>query len=187
MPNKFYRILALFMMIIVGGFCIGYLKTFMSLRNDNSGLNIPGKVENHNVSSIEEMKLNPDAKIIYITYYTGCGHEIREEKTAGDRFAGVTKSQLKKDLGDWEIESFTPDEVILKKRVEGICDNHYYIGLRNGYVTLFRGIPGVRSEVVEKTEILAETLKEEDRTMLEKGIVINSIKEFQEIREGLTN
>ncbi|MCR4430786.1 MAG: BofC C-terminal domain-containing protein [Tepidanaerobacteraceae bacterium] len=187
MPNKLIRFLILFIILMVTGFSIGYLKTFISLRENHAGNNYAENIENHDVSNLEEIKLKPGAKMIYITYYSGCGHENREEKTAEERFAGFTKKQLEKEVEGWEIESFTPDEVVLKKQIDGICGDHYYIGLNDGYVTLFRGLPGVQSEVVEKTDILADTLREEDRTMLERGIIINSREEFLEIREGLTN
>lgn len=187
MPKKLFSFLILFIILMAAGFITGYLKTFISLRENHTGINQTENIDNHDVSNIQEIKLKPGAKMIYVTFYSGCGHETREEKTAEDRFTGFTKKQLEKELEDWEIESFTPDEVILKKQVDGICGDHYYIGLSDGYVTLFRGLPGERSEVVEKTEILADTLREEDRAMLEKGIIINSREEFLKIREGLTN
>lgn len=187
MPKKFFRYLIFFILFVTVSFGFGYFKTFLSLREHHININRAENIDNHNVSNIQEIKLNPGAKIIYVTLYSGCGHETRQEKTLDSRFAGFTKQQLEKEMGEWNIESFTPDEVILKKQVSGICDEHYYIGLNDGYVTLFRGLPGIQSEVVERTDILVETLREEDRAMLEKGIIINSREEFLNIREGLTN
>jgi hypothetical protein len=187
MPKKLFRYLILFIMLMVVGFGFGYFKTFISLREHHIDINRSENIDNRDVSNIQEIKLKPGAKMIYITFYSGCGHETRQERPLDDRFSGFTKQQLEKEMGEWKVESFTPDEVILKKQVNGICDEHYYIGLNDGYVTLFRGLPGAQSEVVEKTDILAEILREEDRAMLEKGIVINSREEFLKIREGLTN
>jgi len=187
MPKKLFRYLILFIMLMVVGFGFGYFKTFVSLRENHTDQNQTENIDNHDVSNIQEVKLKPGAKMIYVTFYSGCGHEVRQEEPLDDRFSGFTRQQLEKEINDWEIESFAPDEVVLKKQVDGVCDDHYYIGLNGGYVTLFRGIPGVRSEIMEKTDILADTLREEDRVMLEKGIIIKSREEFLQIREGLTN
>ena len=50
----------------------------------------------------------------------------------------------------------------------------------------FQGIPGVKSILIEQTDIIADTLREDDRLILEKGLTINSEEEFLNIREGLT-
>jgi len=187
MPKKLFRYLILFILLMVVGFSFGYFKTFISLRENHADRDRTENIDNHDVSNIKEVKLKPGAKMIYVTFYSGCGHEIRQEEPMDDRFSGFRRQQLEKEIKDWKIESFTPDEVILKKQVDGLCDEHYYIGLNDGYVTLFRGLPGAQSEILEKTDILADTLREEDRAMLEKGIIIKSREEFLKIREGLTN
>ena len=45
----------------------------------------------------------------------------------------------------------------------------------------------MKSSLVERTDIIADTLREDDRLILEKGLTINSEQEFLKIREGLTN
>lgn len=187
MPKKLFRYLILVIMLMVVGFGFGYFKTFVSLRENHRERNQIENIDNHDVTNIQEVRLKPEAKMIYVTFYTGCGHEVRHEEPLDARFSGFTRQQLEKEINDWKIESFAPDEVVLRKQVDGVCDDHYYIGLDSGYVTLFRGIPGVRSDIMEKTDILADTLREEDRVMLENGLIIKSREEFLQIREGLTN
>lgn len=52
-------------------------------------------------------------------------------------------------------------------------------------MALFQGIPGIKAILVEKTDIIADTLREDDRLILEKGLTIKDQEEFLKIREGL--
>jgi hypothetical protein len=185
MPRNIFRYIIIIIFIITISFSYGYLKTFLSVKNPRGNVNLDYLEQN--VSKMPEIKLNAGAKLIYLTYYVGCGDEITEVKYLDDKYIGYTKSGLEEHERDWEIESFTPDEVKLKREVHGICNNHYYIGIQNGYVALFQGIPGMKSSLVERTDIIADTLREDDRLILEKGLTINSEQEFLKIREGLTN
>jgi hypothetical protein len=185
MPRAFYRYIIVITFIISLSFSYGYLKTFLSIKNPNENAK-PDDLE-QNVYKMPEMKLNAKAKLIYITYYVGCGDEVIEEKYLNDKYIGYTKSELAQHEINWDIDSFTSDEVKLKREVHDICGNHYYIGIQSGYVALFRGIPGIKSTLVERTDIIADTLREDDRLILEKGLIINGEQEFLKIREGLTN
>ena len=154
----------------------------------NSG--IPFKNSDYleqNVIQTPQIKLNSKAKLKYITFYMGCGDEIIEEKNIDEKYVGITKSDFQKVESDWIIESFTSEEAVLRREINGICSNHYYIGINNGYVALFQGIPGMQSSLMEQTDILADILREDDRQILEKGLILNDKQEFLKIREGLTN
>lgn len=184
MPRNIYRYIFIVLGIVILGFTLGYLKTFVSL-------DIPDKNntkrENQNVSRINQVRLTPQAGFIFKTYYTKCGHEKIEKKLSNDKFSGYTKKQLANEMKNWEIESFTPKEVVLKRQVENVCDKHYFIGIKDGYVALFQGRPALPSKIIEKTDIIVDVLKEEDRAILEKGLVINNKREFLKIKEGLTS
>jgi len=153
------------------------------MKEPNRNVN-PNNIE-HNVTQIPEMKLEAGAKLIYTTYYIKCNDEIVQEKTIDEKLIGYTKSELEQLEKDWEIVSFTPDEVSLIREINDICDNHYYIGIQDGYVAFFQGIPGIKSILVEQTDIIADTLREDDRLILEKGLTVNDEQEFLKIREGL--
>ncbi|NLC62730.1 MAG: hypothetical protein GX759_01415, partial [Thermoanaerobacterales bacterium] len=125
---------------------------------------------------------------VYKLYYIKCGHKIEEEKPSQKSYWGLTKDQLENELDDeWFIESFSPEEVVLIKTLDKFCDNHYYVGIQDGYVTLFQGIPGNESLVLQKTDIMADILRYEDRVTLEKGVIIEDKREFLQIKEGLAN
>ncbi|HHX23143.1 MAG: BofC C-terminal domain-containing protein [Tepidanaerobacteraceae bacterium] len=185
MPRFFYRYLIIGLCIIIISFGYGYLKTLLSLNNTNGNEN--SDYLEQNVIQTPQIKLNSKAKLKYITFYMGCGDEIIEEKNIDEKYVGITKSDFQKVESDWIIESFTSEEAVLRREINGICSNHYYIGINNGYVALFQGIPGMQSSLMEQTDILADILREDDRQILEKGLILNDKQEFLKIREGLTN
>ncbi|WP_422444059.1 BofC C-terminal domain-containing protein [Thermoanaerobacterium sp. DL9XJH110] len=186
MPKKLFRYIIFILVFAVLSFGYGYFKTFVSLREPSPDIN-QNRGEEEEANFTPETKLKTGAKFVFVIFYSKCGHEIKSEETAPEKYEGFTRAQLEQEMAGWEIRSFTSEEVILRKQVDDICNEHYYIGLKDGYVALFQGIPGVASKVIEKTDILADTLREEDRNLLEKGLIITGREEFLKIREGLTN
>jgi hypothetical protein len=187
MPKNIFRYIATIVLVIIFGFGFGYLKTFVSLRIPEKELQQDG-LDNLDVSQSEEIKIDRNTRFIYEIYYIKCGHRTVEENTAQKLYWGLTKDRLEKELGDtWEIQNFIPEEVLLIKSLDKACENHFYVGISDGYVTLFQGIPGNKSKVIEKTDIIAGILRHEDRTILESGLIIEDEQEFLRIREGLTN
>lgn len=186
MPRNLFRYIIIIFFIIIVSFGYGYLKTFLLLKQPLEYNNVHNKGQDA-VIKTSEMKLTTGAKLKYITFYIGCGDEITEEKNIDKKYIGLTKAELQQIEEDWCIDNFTPDEVILKREKNGICDNHYYVGIKDGYVALFQGIPGLQSTLIEKTGIMVDILRQDDRLILEKGLIINDKQDFLKIREGLTN
>lgn len=184
MPRNVSRYIFIVLGIVILGFALGYIKTFISL--DMSEKN-DIKQKNENVSRINQVRLTSQTSFIFKTYHVKCGHETIEKKLSNAAFSGYTKKQLANEMRNWEIESFTPEEVVLSRKVDDICDEHYYIGIKDGNVALFQGRPDLPSKIIEKTDIIVDILRKEDRAILEKGLVIESKREFLKIKEGLTS
>lgn len=182
MPKKIVIFIFMVALLISAGFFFGYYSAmFESKKPDDRPL------KNTETIQLPEETLKPGARIIFITRYKECGHEKQNEILADEKYVGYTKSILQEEFKDWKIESFSNGKAVLTKTIDGICEEHYYIGLYEGYVALFQGKPGKVSKLLELTDIKAGILKEEDRRLLERGIVINSRDEFLKIREGLTH
>ncbi|ADL08138.1 BofC C-terminal domain-containing protein [Thermosediminibacter oceani] len=184
MPKKVPLYTLLILLVIVMGIGYGFLGMFLDYKKTQDMDRSSGNTE---TIKLPEERLSPGAKIVFVTRYRDCGHELQKEHPVDDKFLGYTRSRLEEEFKEWKIESFSSSQVILKREVDGICDNHYYIGIEDGYVVLFQGEPGKNSKVLEKTDIPAEILKEEDRKLLENGIIVNNRDEFLKIREGLTH
>lgn len=184
MPKDIFKYIFVGILIIILGFSFGYIKTFLSTTDNNKTVE-PDEYHT-DVSYVEEIRLVKNGRLRFKTYYIKCGH-MKENIIPSQDYLGFTKSQLKKEFSDWEIEQFTPDEAVLIRQSDGICDEHYYIGILEGYVVLFQGRPDLPSKAIEKTDILVDVLRLEDRKILEKGLIIDSEEEFLKIKEGLTS
>lgn len=178
MPKRFYLIISLVFLfgVILGAF-FSYNHSFPKSM----------KFQNLIKDTFENEVISEKTRIIIITYFKKCGHteanEIPADKYIGQKYEDFVKG-LEKGI---KIEKFSDDEVILKREVDSYCDNHYYVGIKDGFVSLFKGVPGGPSILVEKTDISTEVLKEEDKNILEKGIIIKDKEEFLKIKEGLSN
>lgn len=184
MPKNIFKYIFIVLAVIIIGFTLGYVRTFISLDVPKEKNEIK---QNKYVGKIDKTRLSSQANLIFKTYYIKCGHEVTEKKSSNATFSGYTKEQLANKLNHWEIESFTPEQVTLKRKVDDICNEHFYIGIKDGYVSLFQGRPDLPSRVIEQTDIIADVLRKEDRAMLEEGLIIESKEEFLKIREGLTS
>jgi len=187
MPRKLFRYIIVIVFFMILSFGYGYLREVFSFKKATpDNYNARDQRDVVRVKD-QETTLRADAVVLYTVYYTGCGHEYTEEKAIEDRFVGLSKEELEEQIKDWAVVYFTPQQINLRRNIEGLCDEHYYIGIYQGYVALFKGEPGLESTPVEMTDIIVDVLREDDRNLLEQGMIIESKEEFMKIREGLTN
>lgn len=185
MPRSIFRYIVVILFVIIFSFSFGYLRTLFSLKPPDP--KIDNTHANKDIVKTQRIELKPGAKLIFLTHFNGCGHEEITEELLEDALFGFTKEELEENMKDWTVEYFSPEQVNLRREVNGSCSEHYYIGIYEGYVALFQGRPGFEGSLIEKTDIMADVLREDDRIILEKGLVIENKQEFLKIREGLTN
>lgn len=150
----------------------------------------PQSTENEEelIEESQEVVLIPEAKLIFKTYYEECGHLIEEEKPLLEDLIGANRKKIEEKYPKWTIISFEKDLVELKKVEEGLCPEHYFIGIKDGYVTLFQGKPGTsNAKIIEKTDVSVDSLRQTDKLLLEKGIEVYGREQLKKVREGFTN
>lgn len=183
--NNYIKYVLLVAVIILLGLAYGSLNALFSLENPDAYTK-PEQPEEEIVAQFQKVVTTPDTWVRYVTSYTHCEHTIRSEEILDASLVGLSREEYVELVEDWRIANFTPEEILLERQIPGVCEDHYYVGIRDGYVTLFQGAPGLASTIVEQTEILVDKLPGEDRDMLEKGIIIESKEEYLQIREGLS-
>jgi len=157
------------------------------LRPGGPGLTPPVAEE---PSSASRVTLTPETDIIFRTYYEECGDEEARTVKAGKEHAGLDNQGLLLRYPGWEITYFGRDRVELLKREAGLCPEMArwrFIGIKEGRVAVFYGLPRPDAPVVEVTEIEARWLPEADRRRLQAGIPVEASKpeEIWRILEGL--
>lgn len=119
-----------------------------------------------------EEKVSPNADFALKKYYDECSHFDYEEAELPTELVNLSRQEVEDYYSDWEIETFSADDVVLCKEVNGYCDEHFIIKLDEQTVNVYR--LGSLGELIEyrKTDISRDYLPEEDIANLEEGIPV---------------
>lgn len=135
-----------------------------------------------------KQKISADTMLSQKVVYLKCGDEERLRARPSENYIGMTLAQIQTAYPGWTIDYFDALEVRMTLLVDGFCREHangLYIGVKDGYVTVFHGKPGLKPIVKEVTKISTSRLVAEDVVELEKGIVVNTKEELLRTLEGM--
>ena len=121
-------------------------------------------------TSGSDVKLSPNAYIIFEKHYIDCGHTIIEKRQINDDEVNKDEEYFKNAYSDWEIESFFANEVKLYKEFQGNCDEHYLITVNDENIVVYSVDEDGNKTLKEETDIPVQYLPEEDVELLKKGI-----------------
>lgn len=135
-------------------------------------------------TSSSENKTSPNTIIIEKRYYNDCGHLVQEEKKTDEKLINKTESEIQIEYIGWEIQKFTPSEVIVYKEVYDFCNEHYLLKDSEGEIVVF-GLDkhGNEREVIKETGIQTQYLPETDIENLKNGIRVYGNKELGQLLE----
>ena len=100
---------------------------------------------------------------------------------------GSSGSVIEKRYSGWKVKNFSSDGFTLFRIIEANCDDHYVIKEADGYLAVYADITDDISNLVEKTDILVDTLREEDKVDLEEGIRIYGKGELSSLIEDFSS
>ena len=162
---------------------------FILLNNKNNASNLETRTErklaeeslqgenrNHNMqiiltSSIEE-KTSPNTKLIFKTKYKACNHVTIEKGEIEEKLINKTEVEIANQYKDWKIESFSPNEIIFYKEKDGICNEHYILKEKDGYIAIYNIDEEGNENLEEITQIVTSYLPKEDEINLIEGIKV---------------
>lgn len=123
-------------------------------------------------------------KLVYI-----CGHEETVAGPVDTAWLGLDQQGLIRRITEARIESFSADRVVIDTALKKLCPecrDTQFIGVKNGYVTVFAGSPEKPGPVIEMTRIPLDALPEPERAKLAKGVVVSGLGQRLQILEGLS-
>lgn len=135
-----------------------------------------------------QQKVTSQTHITQKILYNKCGDEEVIREQVNDKLIGMTTQQLRQVYQGWELELFDINEIVLSLQVDGFCRNHsdnMFVGIHNGYVSVFYGQPGAKALLKEETNIPLNTVQAQDQAELVKGIVVKDRSELLQTLEGL--
>lgn len=132
----------------------------------------------------QEKKVSVNTILTIKILYKKCNHIIQtSEKITDNSAINLTEDKFKEKYSEWEIQKFTPNEIVIYKEVDDFCDEHYKLKDEDGYIAIYK-IDKKGNEIIYRmTEIKLEYLTEEDITKIRNGILVYSKKELNTVLE----
>ena len=147
-----------------------------------------------------EQKVTSQTRFFVAKYEEASEELVKEERNVPPEYAGLTRAELEHALQEemasmsWEeekagrvkisLETFSEDQVVIKKVYNKSGEQGYILKLKDGEVVIYR-----KDEKVpfEKTGLLEESLSEEDRNVLRGGYAVRTEKELYSVLENFSS
>ena len=134
-------------------------------------------------SSIDN-KTSPNTKIIEKIYYNDCEHLVQTEKKITESLINKNESEFQIEYMGWEIQKFTPSEVVVYKEVNDFCNEHFLLKEVEGEIVIYSlDKYDNEKEIIRETGIQTKYLSELDIENLKKGIKVYGKKNLNSIIE----
>ncbi len=135
-------------------------------------------------TSSNDNKTSPNTRLIEKIYYKDCGHLVQTEKEMREDLVNKTETEFRLSYKDWEIQTFTTNEVMVYKEVADFCDEHFLLKDVAGKINVYKlDKNDVEKELVKETEIQTKYLSELDIDNLKKGMKVYSKKQLNQLLE----
>lgn len=130
-----------------------------------------------------EEKTSPNCTITLKVYYETCDHLIETRKNIEQAEVNLTEEELRQRFIEWEIQKFTPNEIVLYKEINEFCDEHFLLKEEDGYIAIYKLDKNNNAEFFQTTEISIDYLAEEDLSKIKNGIKVYTQKELNKTLE----
>ena len=147
--------------------------------------NVQGREKSGEVEEVvaREERVSPYAKMIIEKKFSKCGHTTVNVFDVPKELVNLTKDDISEKYKGWELTKFSEKEITLYRVIEANCDDHYVLKDEDGYITVYAELTDNIKNLVEKTEIEVNSLREEDRNDLTNGIKVYGKEELTSLME----
>lgn len=127
-----------------------------------------------------EIKTTPNTEIVYETLYSDCNHVETVTQEIEDDDVNKDEEYFNNKYGDeWDIVSFSENKVELYKEKNEICNKHYVLKEKDGYIAVYNLDASGNQNLKEITDVYVSYLPDEDKALLEKGINVIGDNELE--------
>lgn len=151
-------------------------------------------------SGKKEQKVTSNTRYIVEKYEEESEELVKEERAVPAAYAGLTRKELEHQLAvefatmSWEeekaglvqisLESFSEEEIVIKKVYNKSGEQGFILKLEDGEVVIYRVD---EEEPYEKTGLMEDSISEEDKKLLKGGYAVQSEKELYSILENFSS
>lgn len=115
-------------------------------------------------------KITASTKMVYEYYYTGDGIIEKTEELSPYFLIDMTKEDVEGIFSEWIVASFTPEEVVMRKYLDGNSNQYYIVGVYEGFIAVFYAVETNGTKLKEITDRPAASLPAEEQERLKSGI-----------------
>ena len=135
----------------------------------------------------DDERISKNTAIIWDYEYEMCRHHVSMGTEPNADMIGLTFTQLKTKYPDVVIVSFSADEVVLKKRIECYCPEHFLLKRNKDQLTVYRTAAGTdKQDVYFDVDTDFNALSKEIQEELEDGRVFSDIDDLQAFLEKIS-
>ncbi len=185
--KKIFLYSIMIIIIFVLSITMGY--QIQKYRHKESNIDISAKDNNviqelssKTVNSSEE-KISPNASFTVKKYYKECGHATEEDMELPKELINLSKEEVKEIYKDWVIQELETNEIVLFKEEDGICDKHYILKEKDGFIAIYLLNNNGEETLKEITAISTQYLPESDLNKVKEGIKAYGQEELNSIIE----
>lgn len=131
----------------------------------------------------EEEKVSPNCSFTINNYYRECGHTTSEYLDLPQDLVNNTKQEIQEKYGEYKIDKFASNEIILLKENEGECGEHYIVREKDGQVVVYNIQSDGTEKEYEVTGITVEYLTDTDKINMKNGIKVNGKQNLNQLIE----
>lgn len=183
MKFKIKLLLSIFIIVISLGFGYGisyYLYKPKSEENDilKNDQKIVVTDDFFSVDKPQTNVISEKTKIVYEYFYKDLNKTETFEDIAPYFIIGMDRDETQKYFYDWQLKSFSENQVILQKVIQDEEQIEYYIGEHNGFVAVFSSIKMNEKTLINITKRPVESLNLEEQFNVKKGFKVKDKKEL---------
>jgi hypothetical protein len=130
-----------------------------------------------------EEKISPNCFITMKKTYNKCGHTTSEYIAIPKELVNKTKEDLEEKYAGWTIDKFTDTQIVISKKEEGECGEHYIVKDKEGKVVIYKLLEDGTENEYEVTDISTEYITDTDKINMKNGIKVNGKQELNQLIE----
>ena len=130
-----------------------------------------------------EEKISPNCFITMKKTYNKCGHTTSEYIASPKELVNKTKEDLKEKYAGWTIDKFSDTQIVISKKEEGECGEHYIVKDKEGKVVIYKLLEDGTEKEYEVTDISTEYITDTDKINMKNGIKVNGKQELNQLIE----
>ena len=130
-----------------------------------------------------EEKISPNCFITMKKTYNKCGHTTSEYIAIPKELVNKTKEDLKEKYAGWTIDKFSDTQIVISKKEEGECGEHYIVKDKEGKVVIYKLLEDGTEKEYEVTDISTEYITDTDKINMKNGIKVNGKEKLNQLIE----